>query len=320
MGKKFVVIGAGMAGLLAAGILRDRCAAVFESQPSLPNNHNALLRFRSRIVGDALGIPFKKVTAFKGVATMGNGPIADMLSYAKKATGTATARSIATEIGVPLERYIAPPDLVAQMERKVTPGVTYHKKLSWGDLIDLIEKYHIISTMPMANMADMAGASNKSNWPFSSGFVTKATLKNVDAYATIYFPGDNTNFYRASVTGNELIIEYASNSHYTLSYDQVNDHSSEEIRKALYWFGLDDEVVVKDTTETRKQPYSKILPIDEGERLRIMIRMTDDYGIYSLGRFATWRPGLLLDDVVSDVHKIVRMADSGINYQRMKGI
>jgi large conductance mechanosensitive channel len=40
---------------------------------------------------------------------------------------------------------------------------------------------------------------------------------------------------------------------------------------------------------------------------------TINYGVYSLGRFATWRAGLLMDDLVQDVQKIDRWIGAG-NY------
>ena len=61
------IYGAGLAGLLAANMLRGMSPTVFEAQGSLPNNHGALLRFRSDKAGTACGIPFKKVHVTKAI-------------------------------------------------------------------------------------------------------------------------------------------------------------------------------------------------------------------------------------------------------------
>ncbi len=58
----------------------------------------------------------------------------------------------------------------------------------------------------------------------------------------------------------------------------------------------------------------KILPIDEDVRKRFIMWASDKHQVYSLGRFATWRPGLLLDDVVNDVRVIQRIHKQG-NYE-----
>ena len=74
------IIGAGMAGLLAAAMLRGETKQVIEANSRIPNNHHSVLRFRSSIVGDVLGIPFKKVSVMRAVETW-KSPIADAISY-----------------------------------------------------------------------------------------------------------------------------------------------------------------------------------------------------------------------------------------------
>ena len=65
-----IIIGAGQAGLLAARSLALHNPTIIEQQDELPNNHSALLRFRSSIVGDSVGIPFQKVRVL-GCSTRG---------------------------------------------------------------------------------------------------------------------------------------------------------------------------------------------------------------------------------------------------------
>src|SRR5688572_5532364 len=66
-GASLAIAGAGMAGLLAANLLRRHRPEVFERQLDLPHNHSALLRFRSPAVSDATGIPFRRVLIRKGI-------------------------------------------------------------------------------------------------------------------------------------------------------------------------------------------------------------------------------------------------------------
>ena len=56
-----IIYGAGLAGLLAGNILRKYHPKIYEAQSELPNNHSALLRFRTSDVGTACSIPFKRV-------------------------------------------------------------------------------------------------------------------------------------------------------------------------------------------------------------------------------------------------------------------
>ena len=73
--------------------------------------------------------------------------------------------------------------------------------------------------------------------------------------------------------------------------------------------------------DVKKQTYAKILPIDEQERRAFIMWASQEFGIYSLGRFATWRPGLLMDDVVNDVRVIQRLINNrGESYpHQLKG-
>ena len=48
-----IIFGAGLAGLLSANMMRSHKPTVYEFQSELPNNHGALLRFRSDKVGTA---------------------------------------------------------------------------------------------------------------------------------------------------------------------------------------------------------------------------------------------------------------------------
>lgn len=126
---KFTVIGAGMAGLFAAAVLRDECDLVLERQSDIPNNHSALFRFKSSVVGDALNIPFKKVSVVKAVHSIGN-PVADAISYSLKTNGQARLRSIITAQGEVESRYIAPNDFIQQLRAKVQAPIAFNA--DWG--------------------------------------------------------------------------------------------------------------------------------------------------------------------------------------------
>ena len=83
------IIGAGLSGLIAANLLSDigEKIIVWESQKGLPNNHSAVLRFRSPIVGEAVGIPFKEVFVHKEVFNKPYATVKDRLDYSYKCRG-----------------------------------------------------------------------------------------------------------------------------------------------------------------------------------------------------------------------------------------
>lgn len=319
-----IIIGAGMAGLLAAGMLRDEATSVFEAQPSLPNNHTALLRFRSSVVGDVLNIPFKKVSVMKAVETAGLNPIAAMLSYSLKTNGTATMRSSISAQGDINERFIAPPDFIQQMVRKVTCPIIFNAGVSSLDVIR-DKGQPAISTIPMSSLMDiLEWPGDRPDFLHVGGYNITAELENVDAYCTLYIPDRLRQENRISLTGNRLTIEVALPA---LTNDQVKrltekmdvtNQTMEALDYAAGALGLWGSKIKVKNINVRAQRYAKILPIDESIRRNFIIWASETHGVYSLGRYATWRPGLLLDDLVADVRVIQKLIRGQSSYDQRK--
>lgn len=289
-------------------MLREEVSCVYEQQESLPNNHSAVLRFRSSIIADTLNIPFKEVKVLKSVAPWRN-PIADALSYSRKTNGSATLRSILSAKDKLETRYIAPPDLIERMAKKVSIPITYGVAFDEWDVT--YRKDPIISTLPMPVLMKLLGWKPKSEFHYKSGHNIIIELQpEVDAYCSLYTPDPALPFARLSLTGNQLIAECNADKG-RLAPDDINS--------ILHQFGFTQGDV--ENVEVKAQPYAKILPIDEGERQRFIMHASDKFNIYALGRFATWRPGLLMDDCVKDVriiHKLIN--DHGTTYShKLKG-
>jgi hypothetical protein len=306
-----IIIGAGMAGLLAAGMIRDSRTMILEAQKELPNNHSAVLRFRSTAVGDALGIEFKEVSMMKCYQPWRN-PVADNLAYSQKCNGTATLRSIVTADASLHKRYIAPPDLIKQMSDRISANIYYGAPF---DPHMHLGQSNIISTIPMPQLMKLL------NYPlldfkYCSALTLTATIPDCDAYVSVYVPAPTSPFSRVSLTGNKLIAEIP------IQKDKPNDREKLSLFvNALHFLGMSFNGQPEDAPadlELKEQRYAKILPIDDNERKRFIIWATEKHNIYSLGRFATWRPGLLLDDVVNDIKVIRRIMKFGSYDQRKK--
>lgn len=296
------IYGAGMAGLLAAHMLRRHEPVVFEAQKSLPNNHDALLRFRSDAVSKATGIPFKKVCVQKGVWFDGqiitNPDLRLNNLYSAKVTGKVMDRSIMSLESA--DRWIAPPDFIHQLSLGL--NIQYFTKLVE------VKKCHepVISTIPMPTMMTLSGWKDIPQFHYHQICTISMEMEDVDVYQTLYFPGKE-DWYRASITGNKLMIESTG--------PKFDDDAIEEVAlKAVdRYFGIKPRNwwFVRQTL----QRYGKIVPIDDQVRKQFILAMTDLYNIYSLGRFATWRQ-LLLDDVVEDVQVVESFINQRTDYAR----
>jgi hypothetical protein len=103
-------------------------------------------------------------------------------------------------------------------------------------------------------------------------------------------------FSRISITGSHLIVEIPQLD----GSFEVDSLAWAHMAASL--LGIDPERITN--VRSIRQTYVKILPIDDGLRREFIYWATKEFNIYSLGRFAVWRPGLLLDDLVKDVRLI----------------
>lgn len=290
------VIGAGLTGLIYAAA-NPNCH-IYESEKSLPNAHGAVLRFRTDEISKLLKIPFKKVEVTKGIWMNGDVVLSPRINnlYSRKVLGKIRNRSI-MNLDVST-RYIAPGNFINQLAERcnIDYGSSLKKitkdELFFTDGTQLMRRkgHPIVSTIPMDILAKITGYdSKKISIPVSTRIYTfKAYIDDCDCYSTIYYPELNKGVYRASITGNMLLIE---SSWPTLS--------SLELMAVFESFGLDgaDVTNVKPT----KQGSGKIGEMNSLQRKAFIYHQTVENNIYSLGRYGTWRPKLLLDDLAKDI-------------------
>jgi hypothetical protein len=297
------IIGAGMAGLLAGAMFRGE-AHVYEAASRLPNNHHALLRFRSDEIAHHLSIPFQEVDVCKIVKPFRN-KVAEAIGYSMKSNGRASLRSIRSAEGKVEKRFIAPHDFIQTLEGLQSNPVHYGAPITL-DFIKTNGKDPIISTIPMGSLMEVLQYPNPSSFGYRHGWVVKADLAlPSDLCATIYYPEPSVPIIRATLTGDLLQIELVQD------FDRAVWAVDRIMVEVLQDFGLEG---CNYSAEMVPQRYAKISPIPDRERKKFIMWATDEFGVYSLGRFAVWKPGLLLDDVFHDCQNIMSMIRDGHNY------
>jgi len=310
---KTTIIGAGLAGLIAACYFKD--AAIVEAGKRAPS-HKALLRFRGEGVSDMTGIPFKEVRVHKEVHSddkqHAHCAIADSNLYARKVSGAVAARSILDLR--PVTRYIAPDDLYDQLADR------HASRIEWETpLANINHSYEPltqwINTAPLPVIMDICGMPPLSiaQTQHKAIRVNRYLVPCCDVYQTMYFPEQDLRVYRASITGNLLIVE---------SIDSVDpsevfvwrETRDEELIRVLQSFGIGDMFMDLHVLPSVSQKLGKITDLPRDQREAILYELTNTHNVFSLGRFATWR-NILLDDVVSDIGKVDRLMQSS-NYHR----
>lgn len=299
------IVGAGLAGLIAAHAWTS--AKVFEAGPPAAN-HRALLRFRSDTVSRLTGIPFRKVRVRKGIWHAGEYRAPDIRlanMYSQKCLGRLESDRSIWNLDA-ADRFIAPETLYEQMVAAVGDRV------SWNTPVDFklaaASGLQLVSTAPLGVTLAAVGVEHPA--PFSRAAITveRFHIHGTDLFQTVYFPSDKISVYRASITGSTLIVEHAG------AGAEVGQNGFGCVMDA---FGISAARGISPLGAV-KQSYGKIAPIDDVLRKGLLLKLTRDHGIFSLGRFATWR-NILLDDVVQDIDVLKRLM-RGDGYELFKGM
>ena len=164
----------------------------------------------------------------------------------------------------------------------------------------------IISTIPMPVLMPLLEYPefNVKDFNYISGYNVTASIRDCNCYCSILFPGSDV-YSRVSITGNQLIIEIPD------VYKDIDPHAYRlDLLSKKIGIAFSD---IRDV-QIRQQQYAKITEINEDER-KNFIRFANKFNIYSLGRYATWRPKLLLDDLVHDVRRIQAWIDDERRYR-----
>jgi hypothetical protein len=301
--KHAIIVGAGLAGLLTACKIGH--AEIFEKGAQI-EQHKALLRFRDESVSHLTGIPFRAVTVRKGIHSKGvtynacNPAFAN--SYARKVTGKIAADRSIWNLDTAV-RYIAPEDFYNQLVHR------HRSRIHFEESIDSIQRgceFQTINTAPLPVIMRTCGMAPESITKTlfeSSGIeVFRYRLpRGSDVFQTLYFPEPDLRTFRASITGDLLIIEKVADRS---EYSKWDGPAFDELTYVCDAFGICPSEL--EEIERVDQRYGKIIELPREAREAILHELTRDFNVFSIGRFATWR-NILLDDVVKDIDIVQRL-------------
>jgi len=304
---KTIIVGAGLAGLITACKIQD--ADIYEAGKR-QENHKALLRFRDDSVSRLTGIPFREVRVRKGIYWEGrhyaecNPMFAN--SYARKVTGRiAGDRSIWSLDTAP--RYIAPEDFYERLTDRHADRIKWGAKMHADSIIRNQNEHKFVSTAPLPAIMKACGLTAPA-CDFSASPIEVRRFRlppGTDVFQTIYFPELDLRTFRASITGDLLIVEQMKECPFTFGWKYPEIPEFDKICAA---FGLDAYTDLEEI-ERVDQKYGKIVDIPRQQREAILYELTRDFNVFSIGRFATWR-NILLDDVVKDIDIVQRLMES----------
>jgi hypothetical protein len=309
MSKRIVIIGAGLAGAIAYASLREYNPIVFDVRPEPKGGelsiHPAVMRLRDPKVAELIGAEYEEVIVSKGIFYQGSiytqSNILFNNLYSRKVYQALGRRSL-NELG--------------DVKRYIIKGYKQPGSISWGTKVTRIHKGlykaiplrngkcdHIISTIPMFAVRNLLEEVPEDLAPirfeYLPVYVLRLRLKTKSTvHQTLYYPDPNTPIYRITLQSQDIIIE---------STEETNDCLG-PLEKS---FGLDYmDLELCAVNDWKEMPLGKIVPIDEMDRLRYIMWLTDEHKIFSFGRYAVWRP-LRTDQLIQDIYKIKRIIKAG---------
>lgn len=305
---KLIILGAGIAGAMASGYFRSSNPVVFEKMKSPSQRHRAVFRIKNPEVGFLLGCPLKKISVEKSIYLdrkhFKEADISMANSYSLKVSGEIENRSIRFSDAV-CNRYLLsefPYPVNTEFGCEMV-GISPGRAIFVREGKELCIDFDCcISTIPLPEMIAVVGGFAKDlaeGMSFDNNYKSVCVLRKKTSHPctvnqTIYYPARHFRAYRATLEEGNLIIE------------SIEGYSSpEELKEIANSFGLREEDLAQEE-ERFEQKYGKISSIDETKRKSLLFSLTTKLGVYSLGRFATWR-NIRTDDLISDLSKIDKM-------------
>tara|TARA_R110000765_G_scaffold33844_1_gene77160 strand:+ start:903 stop:1844 length:942 start_codon:yes stop_codon:yes gene_type:complete len=311
------ILGAGMSGLLAGQHFRTHNPKIIERQDCIPNNHAALLRFRTKIIQSETKIRLKEVKVQKMINYKENHFTESNLFFnnlysQKVILGRTESRSIGDLKDC--TRYIAPDDFIDRLSHGLNIIFGEEANRHVEDQISNPEN-PMISTIPMKILAEMLDYDLNEDLKTIPIKVVNFELSGAsfDIYQTVYYPNPTLPFYRISITGSRVIAEF----HKSVPYSKSEWDTEEKIFQNLYHFLEIDFGIVDFSAKDlviKTQHHGKLINCDPNVRKKFLRFITHKYNIYCLGRWGTHRQ-ILMDDVVNDLNVIDNMISSD-RYER----
>lgn len=302
---KILIIGAGISGFIAAGAfdeMYDVTIVDAAGEKSTPfADHKAVLRLRSDEIKNYVDCSLRQITARKQVLHDGilhDSPTSDMnRSYSLKCYKRVGKRSL-NELGYvkrfEIENISLKERYKIQFKKQVVQ-IGSDRQVLFAD--GSKATYDVcISSMPLPSMLNAVyGVAKRDMVPVLKSrpvFIKRCRLSRpINENRTIYFTQPDFP-YRATIAETVLIVE---------SMHPIRESDTQHVADV---FGLSQSNLTD--WSTHKQSYGKIIPLKTQIRQYILEDLSERFSIYSLGRFAIWKP-IRVDQVVSHMQQIMAL-------------
>lgn len=299
---KLLIIGGGFAGYLAHKVFSDYNPLVFEAseEAHIFKNHKAVLRFKDPKITRFFYTDLELIQVYKQILykeqLYSNSNIIFNNLYSRKLYGCIGMRSL-NNLGL-CERIVLkdkdkiriPAESLFYNHKAIDikPGkITFECGTSFN--------YDIcISTIPLPKMLELCRiVSILGTYTRSAPiYITRYKLNFPSTvHQTIYVPEFEYKTYRMTIERNDLIIE---------AHEMQADET--EINHLIKFFGISYHDLCPNPKEY-KMENGKIECLDDLARKKYIMKLTQDFSIYSFGRYGIWKP-IRSEDMMSDLEKL----------------
>jgi len=302
---KVLIIGSGIAGRVAAFHFRGQDVTIVDERGdgSPLFMHNAVLRTKSDEIGLYLNTEMEKIWVEKAIYRDGSlnsiPTLKDKNEYSLKTTGELSKRSI-SDLSSCWRYIFREPFSLPVVDAIKGKVIAIDNNLAFirTENEEVEKNFNLcITTAPMpVNMA-LCGIERNISFKEEQIYVVTADL-NVKSsiHQTIYIPSWPSIFYRITISGQKIVAE--------------GKGAFPEEEKAFltlrlivkFVLGVDSENI--EATRFVDQRNGKIVEIDDMARKEIILELSHKHNVYSLGRYACWRPKLMIDDLPKDIKRI----------------
>lgn len=319
------ILGAGWAGMIAAEFWPT--AAIYERDPyaaTLTGTTGAFIRCREPNVAVILQAPSRMVMSNRAVAdsawnTHRDVQPRDAALYARSVTpgGALAARSIQRCAlsgcdNSNTERYLLlPEDLVVARRRA---GRRVHYGVAHAAVEEVLRgatpDAPVVSTLPIELTLSIIGSDfavpPRPELPVTQqGFVLETNLLrcDLDFCWTVYVPCSSTGIVRITIAGGRAVVEIMSNERTAESNKGVIEAEAAQALFQLF------DVHSSDIVQWCWHRTTKFAAVPEyvAWAREVVYRLSVERGIYSLGRAATGRRGVMVDDLPQDCRVITKL-------------
>ncbi len=313
-----LIVGAGLSGLMMGYLLHNRSHLIIESAKTL--NFDIGTPFYLHAPLDWLPTSWKEIDVhhhcWDGERFYRIPSLKMMNDYSRKIVGKIVDTSLKFMDGE-IKRGFIPElggagqvlrDLFEETKNDLLLGASLNHLdsetktayiLAPSGAIRIVHYKNLISTIPLPALLKMLKIEFNHKFvadPITTFFIAVPPSEALDSFQVVNITSKHNQFYRASLMGNTIIMETMVDDD-----DNIQEIVARETAEDIWGVKLLNQQITKSIVRP-----GKFHPVDLTARKQLLARLSGEFGIYCLGRYATWSYKRI-DHIAQDAQTILKL-------------